>query len=178
MSLRQLWCTALSATAVACGPLATPPEPLSLGRSSLETLPNPSAVRELEVEHSANLNPWPTYRVRISDDGTYEYEGKEHVSQIGRKAGSTYPIEFSPLFVWLRDHPALYAASGDRTRGGDLEAVTFRFRLKSGETVVVEYSLGFQGDDFWALSTIVDGTVARALNIDRESGQHERKPPT
>jgi len=178
MSLKPVSCAGLVATFISCGQLSTPPEPPFLTQDSAEGLLNPSTVRELEVEHSATLGPRPSYRVRISEDGNYEYEGKEFVLQIGRKAGSTYPTEFSPLFFWLRDHPAQYAASGDRTHGADLEAVTFRFTLKSGKTVVVEYSLGFQGDDLWALSSIVDGLIARALIHDRRDGPHERKPAT
>jgi hypothetical protein len=175
MSHRKLWCAVIVATLFACGRPASPPDPPALAQRTSEDPFNPSAVRKLEVEHSATFGQSPTYRVSICDDGKYEYEGIEFVSQIGRRAGSTYAVEFEPLFRWLRDRPALYAANSDRTHGNDLEAVTFRFGLKSGETIVVQYSLGFQGDELWALSSIVDGLIVRALSSDQERQKHERK---
>jgi len=178
MRVGKLWCAIVVAMLFACGRPAAPRDPPLPAQASAVDPFNPSAVRKLEVQHAATFGPSPTYRVSICDDGNYEYEGEKFVSQIGRKVGSTYPVEFSPLFLWLRDHSELYAASSDRTHGNDLEAVTFRFSLKSGETVVVQYSLGFQGDELWALSSIVDGLIVRALSSDEERQKHERKPAT
>ncbi len=155
-----------------------PPDPPLRATASAEELLNPSVVRQLEVEHTGCFGPCPIYRVQISDDGKYEYEGKKFVARIGRTTGSVYPADVSPLFVWLRDHSKLYATDTDRRSGNDFEEVTFRFGLKSGESVVIESSLGFGGDELWALSNIVDGMIARALIWNKKNGEHEPKPAT
>lgn len=80
--------------------------------------------------------------------------------------GQDLPVrtELSPLFWWLNDHPMLYAASTSRINCVDCEEVEFRFRLKSGASVVVKSGMGFEGDDFWALSSIVDAVVGREIS--------------
>jgi hypothetical protein len=81
------------------------------------------------------------------------------------------------LFTWLRDHEALYASSADRRHGVDLEEVCFRFGLKNGQTVVIESRLAFNGDDLWALSTIADGIVLRAMTLTRILSMNPKLPP-
>src|SRR5512139_169187 len=92
-----------------------------------------------------------------------------HVGRAG------YPTEFSPLFIWLRDHPALYAASARKVRCSDCEEIEFRFGLKSGKTIVVRYGLGFDGDDWWALSQLVEAAIRRETSR-RAYTANETKP--
>jgi hypothetical protein len=160
-----------------CGRAALPPDPPILAQRSTQELLNPSPVRELDVDHEGCFGTCPQYRVKLSDDGSWDWEGVASVSPAGRRSGRAYASRFSPLFIWLRDHPALYAASADRIRCQDCEAIEFRFTLKSGESVVVRYGMGFEGDDLWALSTIVDALIMRETSrMVNES--NERRPAT
>jgi hypothetical protein len=173
--LNRLACALALVGLLACGR----PEPLPDVALQPQGAPglNPSTVRELEVEHTGCFGPCSVYRVRITDSGQIEYEGKRFVRQIGRLNYSLYPATVAPLFTWLHEHAALYAASADRRHGVDLEELTIRFRLKTGQTVIIESNIGFVGDDLWALSNIVDGVVLRAMiHSKEESG--EPKPAT
>jgi hypothetical protein len=156
-------CVLIVAAFSACAQPALPPDPPSLAKHSAEESLNPSPVREIQVDHKGCFGPCPIYRFRLSDDGKWEWEGTKFVPHPGQRAGSIYSEQWSPLFIWLQSHPALYAASADRTSCCDQERVEFRFVLKSGKSVLVKYSLGFAGDDFWALSRIMDAIMERAM---------------
>jgi len=99
----------------------------------------------------------PRYRVKLADDGSWEWEGT------GRLTGKTSASRFLPLFDWLKDHPALYAASGDQTRCNDCEEIEFRFGLRSGKEIVIKYGLPSYGDEWWALSQLVEAEVTRQV---------------
>ena len=113
----------------------------------------------------------------LRDDGTWEWEGKDFASPTGLLKGKTYESVFSPLFRWLADHPELYAASTDRIHCNDCEVVEFRFRLNTGDSVVVRYGMGLTGDDFWALSiSLTQSSAARSLG-GTTSSMCARRPP-
>src|SRR5262249_54769436 len=142
-----------------------------------EEVLNPSPVRELAVEHEGCFGPCATYSVKLSDDGAWEWVERATDSTTTLQTGKTYPSTFSPLFSWLKDHPALYAANANRIRCEDCEILVFRFGLKSGGSVVVRYGNGFQGDDWWALSVVVDSVVAHERSR-RPNEPHDHKPAT
>ena len=153
-----------------------PPDPPALAQHRGEAPPlNPSPVREVMVDHQGCLGRCPVYAVTLRDDGTWEWEGKDFASPTGLLKGKTYESVFSPLFRWLAEHPELYAASTDRIHCNDCEVVEFRFRLKTGESVVVRYGMGLTGDDFWALSNLVDAVIGREKSR-RNSESHARSP--
>lgn len=79
-------------------------------------------------------------------------------------AGTANASEVVHLFEWLRNQPALYAASADHVRCEDCEIIEFTLELRSGERVVAECGMGFDGDDYWALSKIVDAIIEREVS--------------
>ncbi len=160
---------------LACGRTGSPQDAAPRTQSAPQL--NASSVRELEIEHTGCFGPCPVYRVRINDSGQVEYEGRQFIRRVGRANYSLHPMDVSPLVTWLRDHAELYAASADHRQGVDAEEVTFRFHLKRGQTVVIEWMAGFIGDDLWALSNIADDIVFRELINDRENSG-EPKPAT
>ena len=81
----------------------------------------------------------------------------------------------SPLFAWICEHPALYAKSGGGQRGADTEELIYRFRLNDGQVVEVLSDIGFEHDDLWVLSTLVDGVIGRALMV--TWGKEDRQGP-
>jgi hypothetical protein len=164
---------------LACVRPVAPPDPKLPEQNAEAPSFNPSPVRELEIEHTGCFGPCPIYQVRVTDAGELQYEGKRFVRHVGTLTASMYPADVGPLFTWLRDHPTLYQLNAVHRNGEDGEQITYRFRLKSGETVVVESDVVFDGDEFWALSSIVDGMVSRALLRSRDwATEHETRPAT
>src|SRR5262245_49812843 len=164
------------ATVCACGGPASPPDPPVFAQHGGELRLNPSPVRELRVAHRGCFGPCPIYSVKLADDGTWEWEEQAADSSIASQTGRAQLADLSPLFIWLNDHPTLYAATADSIDCNDCEVVEFRFGLKSGESVVVRCGMGFRGDDWWALSNIVDAVIAVQRSRGHES--HDRKPAT
>jgi hypothetical protein len=170
---------ALAAALMGCGRPATPPDPPLPVRAESEDDLYPSVVRELEIDHTGCFGTCPVYRVRVTNTGEVEYEGKKFVHKVGRVTASLYPVDVAPLFEWLRHHPALYGASTNHRHGEDTEEITYRFHLKNGQSVVVESDVGFSSDDLWVLSHIVDGMIGRALmRANGEESPNEPKPAT
>ena len=179
MSARASKSILIAVVALACGRPATPPDPPLPSQTAAAPEFNPSSVRALEIEHTGCFGSCPIYRVRVTDAGELEYEGKKFVRHVGRLTATTYPSTVGPLFTWLRNHPTLYERSVVIRNGEDGEQVRYRFQLKNGETVLVESDVVFDGDEYWALSMIVDGVVTRALmKDDGNVAQHENKPAT
>jgi len=148
---------------VACRPAAPVPDPAIIteryGTSSAKSSP----VREVEVIHKGCMGLSPRYRVKLADDGRWEWEGTASIAPLGRLTGKTSASQFLALFDWLKDHPALYAASGDRTRRDDWEEIEFRFDLRSGKEIVIKCGLPSYGDEWWALSQLVEAEVTRQV---------------
>ena len=141
---------------LACGkPAALPDPPVLAQRMGLWP------VREIQVVHQGCFGQCPTYKVKLYDDGKWEWEGIRFVSQVGQIRGKTFASDFFPLFDWLTNHPVLYTASADKIRCEDCEVVEFTFGVRSGKAVVVKYGMGFDGDDYWVLANIVDALIAR-----------------
>ena len=154
---------ALLGSLMACAKPATPPDPPLVAQGKPNDDLYPSPVREIEIDHRGCFGSCPVYRVRITNAGEFEYEGKRFVRKAGLVTAAMYPADVTPLFAWLRDHPSLYSKSTTNRRGVDTENVIYRFLLKNGDSVVVETDLDFAGDDLWALSNIADGMAVRAL---------------
>ena len=148
---------------VACRPAAPVPDPAIIteqyGTSSAQSSP----VREVEVIHTGCMGWCPRYRVKLADDGSWEWDGTASIAPLGRLTGKTSASRFLPLFDWLKDHPALYAASGDQIRCDDCGEIEFRFGLRSGKEIVIKYGLPSYGDEWWALSQLVEAEVTRQV---------------
>jgi hypothetical protein len=165
---------------VSCARPAVPPEPPILTQQKCEDPGGVFPVSEIEIEHfGCPMGPCPEYRVRITSKGEFEYEGKKRVRQLGRQSARGYVGDVAPLFTWICEHPDLYATNGGEQRGQDTEQLTYRFRLNDGRVIVVQTDIGFEHDDLWVLSSLVDGIVSRELMETRgDHEEHEPKPAT
>ena len=156
---------------VACARPALPPDPQVFTQKNCD---DPSAafpVTEIEIEHlGCPLGQCPNYRVRVTSQGEFEYEGKKFVREVGQRFGRGYASDVTPLFAWICEHPNMYANSGGKQRGNDTENIIYRFRRGDGKTVVIRTDIGFWHDELWVLSTLVDGVVGRALAVTRGRG--------
>jgi hypothetical protein len=153
---------------IGCGRPAAPPDPPILTQQKCDDPALPFFVESVEIEHVGCPGPCPAYRVRVTSQGDFEYEGKKFVRETGYRSARGYPSDVIPLFAWLCEHPTLYAKSGGAPNGVDTEELTYRFGLRDGRTVVVQSDIGFQHDDLWVLSSLVDGVVGRVLMGTRE----------
>jgi uncharacterized protein DUF6438 len=160
----------LMSAVMSCGRSEVPPDPSNVLRRVCDDPSREFPVREIEIEHTGCGGPCPEYRVRVTSDGQVEYESKKSVREAGRWESKGYPSDVAPLFAWLCEHPALYAESGEHQRGDDTEELVYRFRLSDGGVVVVQSDIGFEHDDLWILSTLVDGVIGRALTVKRGIG--------
>lgn len=86
---------------------AVPPLPLSVS-----DLPTPAEPWQVRMQRDACFGPCPVYGVVIHDDGSVDYEGREHVSTPGARQGKADPVALEALRKRLR-RPGFSKLVGD-----------------------------------------------------------------
>jgi hypothetical protein len=186
MSLMRLCLVcSLSLVLLACANPALPPDPPYLLNDYSKDPDHPWKIRAIEIDHAGGGGPCALYRVSIDDSGRFEYHGGQFAQRVGQELGTADTLDVYALFTWLHNRPALYGRSVSAPPS-PYERVIFRFKLTTGETVVVETNPSFHPehpkvhyDDFWVLSNMVDGIIIRTIiRANPDGAPFKREPAT
>jgi hypothetical protein len=138
----------------------------------------PSVVRHVEIQHEGCYGTCPIYRARVENSGTFEYEGKRFVRDIGLASGTIDRFESIGLFTWIEGHQGVYAPRPAEQLIPDAEVTTYRFLMKNGDEVTFRTNADGRGD-LWVLSHLVDALIAQARQASEASSNgNSRKPAT
>jgi hypothetical protein len=182
--MRSWLLISISLLPLSCAEPATPPDPPYLLNDYSQVPGHPWKIRELEIDHGGGLGG-AVYRVIIDDSGRFEYHGEQDTQRVGQETGVADTLDVYALFTWLHNRPTLYGRSVAASPS-PYERVVFRFKLTSGDMVVVETNPQFHPehpkvhyDDFWVLSNMVDGIIIRTIIRAKPDGTpYRRKPAT